>query len=185
MAVADLPRALLVHGWNDDPTTGWFAWLRSELETAGYIVDAPHFEQTGSHRVERWMQQLAVAGRGLTPDSIVIAHSLGCWLSLRLLSELPADLQIAAAYFVAGFYDAPRPDAKAFFDPEPNWPVIIDRVRRRVCIYSDDDHIVTPDRTRRLAHQLQAELVCVPGHGHFLGSRGMDQFPELLQLITG
>lgn len=177
-------RALLVHGWNDDPSTGWFGWLAARLSAAGYEVSAPHFEDMAPQRLHRWQEQLAEEIPFLDERTIIVAHSLGCWLTLRLIEGLPTDQRIRATYLVAGFFDAPRPEATSYFEPEPDWTRIIPHVGERVCLYSNDDRIVLPDRTRRLAHRLEAELVCVPEHGHFLGSRGMNDFPELYELIA-
>ncbi len=179
------PVALLVHGWNDDPTVGWFGWLTAKLEEKGYRVIAPHFEANAPHRFDRWRTELVQLSAQFDQRTIIVAHSLGTWLTLRLVEDLKGAHVFAGIFLVSGFFDAPRPEAAKFFEPEPNWSVVLPAARRWVAVYSDDDRIVTPDRTRRLAHKLQAELVCIPGHGHFLGSRGMNELPELLELIEG
>lgn len=177
------PTVVLVHGWDDDPAQGWLAWLETELKHHDYSVVAPHFKTQPKLNLVRWMEQLHTATAGLPEDSIIVAHSLGCWLSLRLLESWPHEHPIRGLICVSGFADAPNDRATSYFQPAPDWRHITSVVKRRVCIYSDNDHIVTPDRTRRLAHQLDAELICLPDQGHFLGSRGMDTFPELLSLI--
>lgn len=183
MEVDQQPLALIIHGWNDDPTLGWMGWLTKRLERVGYQVVAPHLLTEARPLLETWTQQLLPYASQLDDRSIIISHSLGTFLTLRLLESLPKDVCTRAVFFVSGFYDAPDARASHWFEPEPDWSVIREKTQESVCIYSDDDRIVTPDRTRRLAHKLGAELVCFPGNGHFLGSRGMDQFPELLHLL--
>ena len=177
------PTVVLVHGWDDDPAGGWLSWLEIKLTQQDYTVVAPHFKTQPKLNLVRWMEQLHTATVGLPTDSIIVAHSLGCWLSLRLLESWSPQHLIRGLVCVSGFADAPNDRATSYFQPTPDWPHIKSVVERRVCIYSDNDRIVTPDRSRRLAHQLDAELICLPGQGHFLGSRGMDTFPELLELI--
>lgn len=177
-------KVLLVHGWDDDPTSGWLDWLQQELTAQGYLTIAPHFQTKPKPDLVHWMKQLQRAAALLPDDGIIVAHSLGCWLSLRLLEAYPADRRLRRLICVSGFSDAPNDRAQSYFTPAPDWSHIKQVVHERICVYSDDDRIVTPDRTRRLAHQLEARLICLPGQGHFLGSRGMDSFPELLEIVT-
>lgn len=183
IAAQNKPIALLVHGWNDDPTLGWFGWLHDELVGLGYDVRAPRFAANVPHRLEVWKADLNRVTGDLDGRSIIVAHSLGCWLTLRMFEARESGEAVRGVYLVSGFYDAPRPEAKQYFEPEPLWDTIRPQAQQWTTIYSDDDQIVTPDRTRRLAHHLGARIECIPGHGHFLGSRGMNAFPELLDLM--
>lgn len=178
-------RALIIHGWKDDPSSGWLGWLGGELEDAGYSVRAPRFEVAEKPVLQTWLAALESAKVWLEggEQTLIIAHSLGCFLALRMLEMYDFAQPVSGLYLVSGFYDAPRPEASRWFSPEPNWPAICSHASERVCIYSDNDTIVTPDRTRRLAHKLQARLLCIAGQGHFLGSQGMNDFPELLESL--
>lgn len=184
MALAQTkPVALLVHGWKDDPCSGWLGWLAGQLEVRGFEVLAPQFDSNAKPLIGNWQKLLLRTAVGLDDRSLIIAHSLGCFLTLRLLEQIESTTTIDKVILVSGFYDAPRESANRFFKPEPKWSKIRSSAREFVCIYSDDDKVVSADRTRRLADNLSAELVMVPGRGHFLGSRGMSTFPELLKLI--
>lgn len=183
MEVASTPHALIIHGWNDDPTKGWLGWLSHKLQAGGYQVEAPHLLVEDRPLLPSWEAQLKAATARLGQDSLIVAHSLGTFLTLRLLEGLPATQRVGTIVLVSGFYDSPDARASRWFSPEPNWSLIKARAERFICIYSDDDHIVTPDRTRRLAHQLGGELICISSYGHFLGSRGIATVPELLELL--
>ncbi len=177
---------LLVHGWADDPREGWFGWLQAELKKSGRLVQAPYFDRSVGVRKATWLTQLADAYAELARHHHavdIVAHSLGCWLTLRLLEDLPAQ-SVGTVIMVAGFYDAPDERARHWFEPEPNWEKVRSVAQRFVCLYSDTDSMVTPDRTRRLAHQLHAEVVCLPDRGHFLRSEGTGDFPEILPLLN-
>lgn len=174
---------LVVHGWDDDPTAGWLGWLTNELASAGYTVLIPHLQTKPKPNLKAWMQQLYQASDELPDGSMVIGHSLGCWLAIRMIEALPVTRQLKAFIAVSGFMDAPTPRAQTYFQPEPAWNHVRQIIEQSICIYSDNDRIVTPARSRALAHRLHAKLICLPGRGHFLGSRGMDEFPELLELV--
>jgi len=176
-------KALIIHGWNDDPSGGWLGWLAGCLQAEGYEVRAPHMKTDVRPLMQRWNEQVASVAEGLGSDDIIIAHSLGCFLALRLLEGGQIKEPIRKVLLVSGFYDAPNDSASKFFEPEPNWQSIRTLGNEFICVGSSDDAIVTPDRTRRLAHKLDAKLIMFADKGHFLGSRGMATFSEILDLI--
>lgn len=177
------PVALIVHGWNDNPEEGWLGWLSERLAVQGYEVRAPHLSTQERPLLRRWHEQIRPLAADLDEHSLIVAHSLGCFIVLRLLESLDLPRPIGKVVLVSGFYDAPNESARKFFSPEPNWAHIRSQAKKTVCIASGDDTIVTPDRSRRLAHKLDAELVMLSEKGHFLGSRGMPTFPELLDIL--
>lgn len=175
--------ALIIHGWNDDPTAGWLGWLNVQLGKRGYQVRAPHLDNRERPLLKRWRAQLSPLMQDLNERSIIVAHSLGCFIVLRLLESISMTSPIGQVVLVSGFYDAPGEAVTRFFEPEPNWPHIRQQAKRFTCVYSDNDAIVTPDRTHRLVHKLDAEIVMLADKGHFLGSKGMKTLPEILELI--
>ena len=177
-------RYIILHGWDDDPSAGWLGWLQEQLRARGAEVYAPQFPAVRKREgIRPWQLALDRLIAEILPGDVIIAHSLGCWQALRALEHCQIEGKVREVILVAGFYDAPDERASAFFLPEPNWSILKARVERWVCILSRDDTIVTPDRTRALASKLQAQCVELDGFGHFLGSRGMQVFPELLSLI--
>lgn len=177
------PIALIIHGWNDDPTRGWLGWLNAQLTERGYGVRAPHLQIGERPLLKRWNNQIGPLVNELSQQSIVVAHSLGCFLTLCMLEAISLDDPVDKVILVSGFYDAPNDTASKFFAPEPDWIRIKEQARKFICIYSNDDTIVTPDRTRRLSHKLDAELIMLADKGHFLGSRGLETLPEILEFI--
>lgn len=177
-------QAIVLHGWDDDPNSGWLGWLQSELRDRGYDVLAPHFPAIRKREdIVVWQQQMDELGGQIRHHALIIGHSLGCWQALRAVEHLPGSVVADQVVLVAGFYDAPDKRAREFFSPEPKWSVLQAKASKWVCLYSDDDEIVTPKRTIMLAEKLDAKLVALHGFGHFLGSRGMHTFPELLEYL--
>lgn len=177
------PIALIIHGWNYDPARGWLGWLNAQLTERGYDVRSPHLQIGERPLLKRWNNQIGPLANELSQQSIVVAHSLGCFLTLRMLEAISLDDPVDKVILVSGFYDAPNDTASKFFAPEPDWIHIKEQARKFICIYSNDDTIVTPDRTRRLSHKLDAELMMLADKGHFLGSRGLKTLPEILEFI--
>ncbi len=178
-------RFIVLHGWDDDPTGGWLGWLQELLRSQGAQVLAPRFP-TIRHREDilTWNQALQDLISAIAPGDTIVAHSLGCWQALRALEACDIDGRVDKVILVSGFYDAPDERASAFFQPEPDWTRLKIVASEYVCILSRDDTIVRPARTRSLASMLDARLVEMDGLGHFLGSRGMNTFPELLSYLA-
>ena len=179
-----LPTVLIVHGWNDDLHTGWLNWLTGELRRRDYQVYAPHLRIQDRPLLEKWYQQLRPPAEDLGDKSVIIAHSLGCFVVLRLLESMRLLNPVHRIIFISGFFDAPSQSVSEFFTPEPDWQKIRTQAREFICIASSDDTIVAVDRTRRLADKLGASIITLEGRGHFLGSKGMKIFPEILELIV-
>lgn len=176
-----------MHGWNDDPTNVWIDWLASELESRGYVVETPTMPNPHVPRPAKWLVALAQATGELDENTTLVAHSLGSPTVLRLLDDYPKDVRIAGLVLVAGFGDGVLERPGAFFHPPLDFNRITSRARTRVCIYSDNDPVVSPRRTKRLAMWLGAREVVVLGAGHFTGSshlRGtIDQLPAALEAV--
>lgn len=178
------PAALVLHGWKDDPTKGWLGWLQVQLAKRGYLVRAPHLKTDQPSILQSWYAQIIPLMQDLDDRSLIIAHSLGCFIALRMLETMKVAKPLSCVVLVSGFYDAPNPAVVRFFTPEPDWSHIRTQARKFICIYSNDDTIVTPDRTHRLADKLDARLIEFTNRGHFLSSDGMDSWPEMLEFIS-
>lgn len=177
-------QAIVLHGWDDDPNSGWLGWLQFQLRDRGYDVLAPLFPAIRKRAdIVVWQQHMDKLGAQIRPHALIVAHSLGCWQALRAVEHLPSGVVLDKVVLVAGFYDTPDRRASEFFSPEPNWSVLRGNVMQWVCMYSDDDEVVAPERTLKLAQKLEADLVALRGFGHFLGSRGMQIFPKLLEYL--
>ncbi len=173
----------MIHGWADVPDAGWLGWLAEKLSAQGFSVAAPHLLPNGMGSIDGWLKELTPLLLAMSEPKTIVAHSLGCWLAMRLLAEAEPGLKIDRLILVSGFTTLGGERAKHFLGSMPDWGLVRSHCRQIICLYSDDDTIVTPDRTKRLARFLSAELICMPSHGHFLGSRGMNEFPELLNLM--
>ncbi len=176
-------RVVIAHGWADDPTRGWMAWLREQLSTAGIQVAAPQFPNPKTPEIPAWMRVYNEAvGR---PDEglVLVGHSLGCLVVLRYLSDLETDIRIAGIVLVAGMAEIPSWKAPGLFDPPLDFERAKAIARRRICLYSDDDDKVLPKRTKHLAELIDAELVLDAGRGHFAGLHGCDELPSALEAI--
>jgi len=177
------PRIVVAHGYNANPERNWFPWLVEQYGAERVTVPA----QTAptEPRLEPWIDRIAAAIGGGGPDTIVIGHSLGCVTALRALARLERPWTLAGLILVAGFVDPLPgwPKLDEFVDEPIDVAPLIASIPRRTVFISDDDPGVPLELTRRLAQLLEAELITVPGAGHFSDATGFVEFPELVPVI--
>ncbi|MEK7628244.1 MAG: alpha/beta fold hydrolase [Patescibacteria group bacterium] len=181
-----MKKVIIVHGWEGKPTSNWFPWLKSELETRGVQTEVPAMPNSELPRESEWLVHLRATIGEPEEDTFLIGHSLGCVTILRYLESLPEGVRVGGAVFVAGFSERIGfPELNNFF----SCPVDFRRARRAslqqiVAIQSDNDKYVPAWHGEVFRDKLGARLVTIPNGGHFNRSEGFTEFPQaLLELL--
>lgn len=180
-------RVVIAHGWNDAPSNGWINWLATELRARGFEVVAPEFPHRHVPRLKSWVETLGEAAGRLDGNTVLVGYSLGSPTTLRFLNDYPGRVKIAGLVLVAGFGDGIRERPGALFRPALDFDLIRKRARRRVCIYSDNDWLIAPERSKDLARRIGAGEVVVLGAGHFVALKQLprvtDRLPAALEAV--
>lgn len=176
----------IFHGTGGSPEENWFPWLKREVESKAIKVTIPQFPTPEEQSLEKWLKILHDYQDQITPDSILIGHSLGGAFLLRLLEKL--EHKIKAAIFVAtpiGVEPIKNYDAdKLFLDGFTfNWPKIKDQTGTFIIYHSDNDPYVSLGNGQKLAKNLGINLTFIPNAGHFNKNAGYTAFPELLKQV--
>lgn len=128
------------------------------------------------------MWEAAVGSALGTPDksTVVVAHSLGCLAVLRYLSSLAEPWRLKSLVLVAGFTDPlpALPELDSFIGDGCDVARLREHIDQIVVLRSDNDSLVPPPLTDRLAESLGVVAEVVPGAGHFLAAEGITSFPE-------
>ncbi|MGB4777179.1 RBBP9/YdeN family alpha/beta hydrolase [Microbacterium sp.] len=181
-----LERLVIVHGYHASPSSHWFAWLADEVVRDGVRVAIPALPEPTSPDLEGWITTVADAIG--TPDDglTVVAHSLGAITVLHALGRLAGDWSLGAFVVVSGFADSlpALPELDGFTADPPDIERLAERIRQRTVIASDNDTIVPPAASHALGRRLDAQLVTVPGAGHFLADDGYTTLPAVLHPVT-
>jgi len=176
-------QALIFHGNEGTPQKNWYSWLGRELEKVGMTCHVPQLPSEEEQTPERWLAFLKQYK--ITPDTILIGHSLGGTFILYLLESL--NINIKAAYLVCtpldGFNNPEFEVLKPFLVHEFNW----EQIRKRASLFkvyqSNDDPYVIQANSEELAKKLGVTLTIIPNAGHFRAKDGYAQFPVLLEEI--
>ena len=174
---------LIFHGTGGHPEENWFPWLKKELEAKEHKVIVPAFPTPEGQSIESWLEVLKAYESRMTPDAILIGHSLGGLFLLRVLERL--NHKVKAAIFVGApigvrpikFYEGDEKFSGFSFD----WDKIRTTADHFVAFHSDDDPYVSLGNGEQLAKELGIELSFIPNAGHFNASAGYTKFDRLLQ----
>ncbi|TAK04709.1 serine hydrolase family protein [Patescibacteria group bacterium] len=186
-----MKRAFLIHGWSGTPEHGWFPWLKRELESRGFAVEAPEMPETDTPRIGTWVPFLATVVGTADEETILVGHSMGCQAILRYLADLSDDQRVGGAYLVAGFLnhltnadsDEERPIAAEWL----RTPLDTERAKRAAgrieAIFSDNDRYVPLENEVAMRNKLGAKTIILEEMGHFSGDDGVTELPVLLDEI--
>lgn len=189
-------RVVLLHGFGAHTAKHWFPWLARQIP--GLVrVELPDPQAPDA---EAWISRAAAAIGPLDERTALVTHSLGGVTGIRALQRLaaadPHGGRLGALVAVAPFTVPLPPSGDADLDAfvRDLAPALTDgadpaslagRIVRATVIRSDDDPSVPAWASDRLAQDLGAELVIVPGAGHFLGSEGILELPPVLDALRG
>ncbi len=171
-------KVVIFHGWGANSQSNWFPWLKKELEKHNLEVYCPDLPNSQFPEQEEWLHKV----ESLTEydeDTILIGHSLGTVLILRLLEKY----KVNVAFLVAGFdRHLNIEEIKSFFKE----PFDYNTIKNNADIYmlsSDNDPYIELDIAQNLSKTLGAELKVFNNKGHLSAGTKKGEFPELLELI--
>lgn len=187
-----MKNALILHGGDNAHTGNWFPWLKEELQKKGYKVWAPDLPDSEKPDKKKWLDTVFSNKEwDFNDESVIIGHSAGATLILRILEKLPGEIRINKAVLVAGpcnmgnmpqYFIYKRSLIGNSFD----WNKIKRSCDNFYLIYSDKDpYDCGADQGKIIREQVGGQLIIKKGEGHFNLEKGPEykKFPLLLDLI--
>ena len=183
-------RVFIIHGYGATVADHWFPWLAQQLRRRGMEVVPVPLPDSLHPDYGRWQDALARTVGMPSGRTVLVAHSLGTVSLLHYLSRIRPH-KIGGLVLVSAF-GARIPtlpqingfDVDGYVDRCPIDFAAVRRMTDRIALFTaDNDNIVPPENTRRLARQLGGKPEEITGGGHFLGSDGFTEFPQVLRAI--
>ncbi|SRR6266540_7318762 len=179
-------KAVILHGTLGSPAGNWFQWLQTELARMGmevWLPQLPHAEQPSLREWSEFVQQECPFA--IDQETLAVGHSSGAILALILAQQ--NSVPVGAVVCVSVFHDNSlqwEPNNR-LFDVPFDWPAIQQKTKQLLFIHSDDDPYVPLDQARYVAEHCSAEIVVIPGQGHFNleKSESYKEFPALLEVL--
>jgi uncharacterized protein len=174
-------KVLILHAWYSKPEDNWYSWLKKELEIKGNTVSIPLLPTLDSNLpdLQKCLSTI-LFDCGVTRDTIIIGHSIGCLIALRLAERMV----FKSTHLVAGwdFNDLTK-EHKLFWKT----PIDHEKIKRNVheiyCYSSNNDPYMTAFQVEEMSKRLNGKFILIKGKGHFTTKDGVSEIPELLQNI--
>ena len=178
--------AVILHGTLGSPDGNWFKWLKSELEIKELQVWLPVLPHAEQPSLKEWAEYVQTSCPfEINEDTLIVGHSSGAILALILAQQ--NNRPIGAIVSVSVFHDNSLnwdPNGR-LFDVDFDWSKIQANIKQLLFVHSDNDPYVPLEQAQYVADNCRAELIMIPGQGHFNLERGPDykEFPKLLEII--
>lgn len=176
-------KALILHCWYGSPEDNWYPWLKKQLEENQYTVHLPDFPtmRTDLPDLEK---QLGIIKDTLTvdKDTVVIGHSLGCLLGMRLAEKQ----KIGTLILVSGWdFNDLTEEHRRYWKTMIDHAAIKRNVKKIYCIASDNDPYFTPVTNEEMAKRLGGKHILIAGAGHFTKDFGVMELPKIVEILAG
>lgn len=187
-----MKNVLILHGGGNNSKGNWFPWCKEQLEKKGYSVWVPDLPNSEYPNKKVWTKTI-FSNKNWTfnSESIIVGHSAGATLILRLLENLPEGVKIKKAILVAG--PATMGSKQEFFHYKENmmsggfnWEKIKSSCEKFYLFYSDNDpYDCGIGEGKGIQNHVGGEMLFRPGEAHFNLEKGpqYNQFPEVLEKI--
>jgi uncharacterized protein len=183
-----MKHAILFHGGYSTPDDYWFPSIRTFLLSKGYTVWSPQLPDTDHPTLDVWRSYALLNGT-YDAETIIIAHSLGCPLTLSVLERIREPIH--KAIFVAGFA-SPRshPDIRdePVLQKSYDWDTIRSHCSDFTFINSKNDPWGCDDAQGKYMYEHLGGTLLIQEHEGHMGSHTYGQpyekFPLLEQLLS-
>ncbi|MFT5831925.1 MAG: putative alpha/beta hydrolase family esterase [Candidatus Paceibacteria bacterium] len=159
---------------------GWIPWLQNQLLTRDIMPNVPEMPHAYLPEYELWKRELERFD--VTPETTLVAHSMGGGFLLRWLSE-NKDVAPARVILVAPSLDPLRKNETGFCEFEID-PTLTDRTQL-VVMTSDNDSDKAEMSRKMITDALPStDVRMFSGFGHFIPEHtGKDTLEELVDII--
>jgi len=177
-----MKKALILHAWFQNPNLNWYPWLKNELEKKEYEVWVPELPTMPTDKPDmETMLKFILEKNFVDNDTIVIGHSLGSVLAMRLAERIGYKKGIL---FAAWDYNDLTPAHQSFWQTMMDHKTILSNVEEWVFPLSENDPYVTIAIAKEVAARLNGKVIEVGKKGHFLSKDdGVTEVPEILEFI--
>lgn len=187
-----MKNALILHGAGNNHSGNWIPWLKKELEGKGYKVWTPDLPDSDIPNKEKWLNTIFLNKEWIfNSESVIIGHSAGATLILRILENIQEGIKINKAVLVSGPVEMGMKleyfvYKKSLVGSPFDWHKIKSSCNNFFFICSDNDRYQCgEDQAKIMQEHLGGEIILKRGEDHFNleTSPKYKQFPLLLEMV--
>lgn len=172
-------KALILHAWHNNPGDCWYPWLKKELEKKGYKVYVPELPTMNTDLPDMKKQMEAVK-KFIDENTIIIGHSLGSVLALRLAEKIKYGKMLL---FAGWDFDDLTKEHQLFWPNKIDHGKIKKNVKEICCFSSDNDPYMTASQAEEMSKRLGGKFILIKEVGHFTTKDGKTKIPEILKYL--
>ncbi len=174
-----MKKALILICWYGSPESNWFPWLKTELKKKGYGVTVPDLPtiRTNLPDMEQMLKTIKV-----DEDTVVVGHSLGALLGLRLAERQ----KFKKLILVSGwdFDDGLASEHRLFWPNKIDHDKVKKNVKEFIVIHSSNDPYTPAHDAEEMSKRLNGKFILIPGAGHISKKEGdRVDLPEILPFV--
>ena len=183
-----LKKAFILHGMSGSVDASFGIRLKEGLTDMGYKIIQPSFTTGKDITLLSWNNEMDKIREEIDNNSIFICHSLSCLFIIKYCVENKISNKLIIS--VAGGLCRESEVFKGFEHLIPFIPTNLEikefgKLNNRVYnIYSDNDHIYNLTQLERYTNAICATPILLPNKGHFGSSSGVDDIPEIIEIIS-
>mgnify|MGYP005985880645 FL=1 len=185
-----MKKAILLHGWAGKWDNHWFPWAKKELEQRGFEVFTPDLPNARFPVLAEQIDSISEEVKNFKKWDIIIGHSLGCQLALRIIHEhkisgikaifvwpsFPETSQQLWKDFLWDSYEnLVEYNLQADLEFEDFWNEYI------LCLWENDEFIDLEKAEEYYCMLEDVEILEFPNSGHFNSKSNTFEIPELLE----
>ncbi len=176
----------MLHGWQASGPEHWQTWVARRLAEAGEQVAYPRLPDPDGPRLEDWLDALHTELEPSGQGTVVLCHSLGCWLWLHHAASARPEHRVDRVALVAPPSPAGRvPEVGAFPPPPLDAGGVAAAAGSTCVVFSHDDPYCPEGADAAIARPLGLSSVEVPGGAHLNTDAGYGPWPSLLAWCVG
>jgi len=172
-------RVVLLHGYKSSPDQNFFPWLKDELRKLDVEVVVPSLPNPEEPNLDEWLEATKKEVGRLDNETMVLGHSLGGVLALKMLERFEMHGTPKASIFVATPWKLGAEKFETFFSDFIEWDELMWKSQEWLFVHSKDDPVVPVDHSEAYAKVLDGEVLLRDEEGHYQG----EKYPVLLDLI--
>ena len=179
-------RFYIVHGYQASADDHWFPWLSKKIIESGGSYEVLNLTNSQNPHYETWKTCLENQIKNLDEQTVIIAHSLGCLITLDYLSQALKQQRLGAIFLIAPFKQklGSLPELNQFIlSCKVDDALIRSHIDKRMIFLSNNDPYVPAPFSIQLGHLLNAQMHEIKNAGHFMAHEGFLEFPQLWEKI--
>lgn len=151
-----------IHGFRGNPDLDYHKYIQENLRALGYEVEIPILPNP-ENPIEEDQIEAVLQQCHLDQDTIIIAHSLGCAVAMKLLMRLPFNIKglLLVAPVVEPAFCVPEHRALAYWDGftfNYDYERIRTKTTKRLILSDLSEHEVRGEYCKYLSGKIDAEL---------------------------